>query len=397
MRRALFTLAALLATAAVVSATVHAPPAPKPAAIAPADSTEGTWTIDARHDGEERVQLNLMTENSVWGNNIARADLAGLSADALTAAASTPVSFRIDREPGVFQMEGTFREGRGSGHFRFRPNRQFPSTLRSLGVEGTDDVTDRELMHLALAGASAEGVRRLSGLGLGTFDMEDVMKLSIFDITPEYVREMRALGIAGANTVENVVEMRIHRLTPAFVREMESLGFRDLDREALLRMSIHGVSARQAREMAAVGFTNLSADDLVGLRIHAITPEYVRGLRAAGFEALSADDVTQMKIHRVTPELVRDLAALGFRGLDRHDLMQMGIHGVTPERIREYRALGFEDATADELVRMRIHGVTPQFIREVREAGFRDTTPDALVRMKIHGIGPEYVRRGRGR
>jgi hypothetical protein len=339
MRRAILTIAALLATAAVVSAMAHSPTVARPATVAAADSTEGTWAVDARHGGPDRLQLNLMTEGSVWGHSMDRVDLAGLSAGALTAPASTPVSFRIDREPGVFEMEGTFREGRGSGHFRFRPNRQFPSTLRSLGVGGTGQVTDRQLMHLALAGASAEGVRRLSGLGLGTMDVEDVLKLFIFEVTPEYVREMRALGIAGASTVENVVEMRIHSITPA----------------------------------------------------------YVRGLRAAGFEGLSADDVTQMKIHEVTPELVRELAALGFRGLDRHDLMQIGIHGLTPERIREYRALGFEDATAGQLVRMRIHGVTPQFIREVRAAGFRDTSPDALVRMKIHGIGPEYVRRGRGR
>ncbi|HZG43387.1 MAG TPA: hypothetical protein VEY93_10525, partial [Longimicrobium sp.] len=250
MRRAIFTIAALLATAAVVSAMVHSPTVARPATVAAADSTEGTWVIDARHGGPDRLQLNLMTGGSVWGHSMDRVDLAGLSAGALTAAASTPVSFRIDREPGVFEMEGAFREGRGSGHFRFRPNRQFPSTLRSLGVARTDQVTDRQLMHLALAGASAEGVRRLSGLGLGTMDVEGVLKLFIFEVTPEYVREMRALGIAGASTVENVVEMRIHELTPAFVREMESLGFRDLDREALLRMSIHGVSAQQVREMA---------------------------------------------------------------------------------------------------------------------------------------------------
>jgi hypothetical protein len=327
-----------------------------------AAEVEGTWTITPRDDG--RLQLNLhYEENSNWGRGIDRADLRGLSDDALNAAASTPVAFRIEREAGVFDMEGAFREGRGAGHFRFTPNREFAATLRSLGVEGAGAATDRDLMNLAMADATAANTRALMALDLGSVDLKQLVELSIFNVTPEYVREMRALGIDGTNSVRGVVEMRIHNISTAYVRELESLGYRDLSRRQLLDMGIHGVTAARVRELQALGYENLTARQLVDMRIHGVTPEYIRQVREAGFRDLTPQALVDFRIHNVTPQFVRELEALGYRDLSRQQLLDMGIHGVTPE-----------------------------FIREIRAAGFENVSPETLVRMKIHGIGSDYVR-----
>jgi hypothetical protein len=158
------------------------------------DDLEGTWTITPnRRDG--RLQLNLHYETSSnWGRGIDRADLQGLSDEALNAATSTPASFRIVREAGVFDMEGAFRQQEGAGHFRFQPNREFVAALRSLGVEGADAATDRELMSLAMADATEANIRGLMELGLGRIDMENLVELSIFEVTPAYVREIAGPG-----------------------------------------------------------------------------------------------------------------------------------------------------------------------------------------------------------
>lgn len=376
MRKTLIAaLAVPFATAAVLSATALVDRGPGAAlasegihltatVTAPRSGArvEGTWTITGREDG--RLQLNLTYENnSNWGRGIDRADLAGLTDEAMNATTSTPVAFRIEREAGVFEMEGAFREMRGAGHFRFEPNRAFAATLRSLGVEGADRATDRELMHLAIADASSANVRALMALDLGPIDLEKLVELSIFNVTPEYVREMRALGIGGTNSVEGVVELRIHGISTGYVRELESAGYRGLDRRQLLDMGIHGVTVAGIRELQALGYRDLPARELVSMRIHGVTPEYIREVKAAGFEDLTPEGLVEMRIHGVTPRMVRDLEALGYRDLTRQQLLQMGIHGVTPE-----------------------------FIREVREAGFNDLTPETLVRMKIHGIGSDYVR-----
>lgn len=334
---------------------------------AEADTTEGTWTLSP--SGRGGLQMNLhFGPAQQWGRSIDRADLVGLTDAQMDATVSTPVSFRIQREAGVFEMEGAFREGRGAGHFRFQPDRGFASTLRSLGVEGTDEITDRELMILALGDASSAAVREYRALGLAPLDVEGVIQLSIHQVTPEYVREMRALGLTGASTVDDVVQLRIHRVSTDYVRELASLGYRDLSRDQLLEMGIHGVDAEHVRAIQGLGFETPTPRQLVDTRIHGVTPEYVRSMREAGFRDLSPEALVDMRIHRVTPEFIRALADAGYRELSRDQLMQMGIHGVTPG-----------------------------FIREVREAGFRDLSPEALVQMKIHGIGAEYGRAGRRR
>jgi hypothetical protein len=368
-------LAVPFATVAVLSATALITREPKNALASEgihvtttftagrsdAAAVEGTWTITPREDG--RLQLNLHYETSNWGRGIDRADLRGLSDAAVNATTSTPVAFRIEREAGVFDMEGAFREGRGAGHFRFAANREFAATLRLLGVEGADGATDRDLMNLAMADASAANVRALMALDLGSVDLKELVELSIFNVTPEYVREMRSLGIDGTNSVRGMVELRIHHISTAYVRELESIGYRDLTRRQLLDMGIHGVTVERVRELRALGYENLTARQLVDMRIHGVTPEYIRQVREAGFRDLTPESLVDFRIHNVTPEFVRALEALGYRDLSRRQLLDMGTHGVTPE-----------------------------FIREVRAAGFENLSPETLVRMKIHGIGSDYVR-----
>lgn len=342
-----------------LTASVTSPHTPSARAAA---ELEGTWTITTGR-GDGRLQINLHYEQSNWGRRIDRADLLGLADDAVNAATSTPVAFRIQREAGAFDMEGSFREGRGAGHFRFVPDRGFVSTLRSLGVTDAERATDRDLLNLAMADATAANLRALMALGLGAVDVEQVVELSIFDITPGYVREMRALGIDGTSSVRGMVELRVHGISTGYVRELESIGYRDLGRRRLLDMGIHGVTVERVRELQALGYADLSAQELVDMRIHGVTPEYIRELRAAGFGNLTPEAMVEMRIHRVTPRFVRELAELGYRDLTHRQLLDMGIHGVTPA-----------------------------FIREMREAGFNGLSADALVRMKIHGIGPDYVR-----
>ena len=286
MRNAILsTLAALLLLAPAAFSATAAP-------------TEGTWT--AAEKDAARLQLTLQWETSTWGRSIARSELRGLSDGQVAAPSSTPVTFRIEREAGTFEMEGAFREGKGAGHFRFQPNRPFAATLRSLGVVGAEQVSDKDLMRLAIADVSSATLREFTRLGFGSLRVKDVMELSIHNVTPDYVRSVRALGISGTNTVSGVVEMKIHRITPEYVRDMEALGYRNLSREQLLQMSIHGVSREQVQELNRLGYRDLSARQLVELRIHRVTPAFIQEMREAGFRDLSPEALREMRIHRVS-------------------------------------------------------------------------------------------------
>ena len=345
-------LAVLLGVAAP-SPDVRAP-APKAAAETVQDTAiQGTWTLTLR--AGEAPHLNFQWGTSNWGNSVELAELRGLADAQARSAAPAPVAFRLEREAGTFEMEGVFREGRGTGFFRFRPNRAFRGTLAALGVRGTERIGDRELMVLALSRASSANVRELASL-LGALSSQQVVELSIHGITPAYVREVRSLGISGADTPAGVVELRIHRISAAYVRELAELGYRDLSRGMLLQMGIHGVGARQVRELRELGYRDLTPQQLVMLRIHGITPAHIRHMREGGFTDLTPEALVELKIHNVTPEYVRELAALGYRDLPRSTLMQMGIHRVTPAFIRQLRSEGHGDLSPQALIERRIFG-----------------------------------------
>jgi hypothetical protein len=353
-----------------VSATAEAQAdARVPAFLDREAETEGRWTLDVEEDGT--LQLNLMyARGNHWGRGIPREDLLGLTDAQIASAASTPVAFRIEREAGRFELEGSFRDGEGAGHFDFHPDPGFAATLRSLRIRGADGLSEVQQMHLALGGASAARIRELRALDLGELDVDDLIQFAIFDITPEYVRSLRALGVTGTNDPARVVQMRVHRISAAYIRELEAAGYRDLATEQLLQMGIHGVSAQQVRELAELGFRGISARELVEMRIHRVTPEYIREMRQAGLaEGLDPAGLVQLRVHRITAEYLRALDGLGYRGLSRILVLQMGIHGVTPEFIREVRAAGFADVTAETLVRMKIHGIDSGFVRGGRRRG----------------------------
>jgi hypothetical protein len=325
--------------------------------------TRGVWAVTVRQP--EGVQLSLVWESSTWASRFPREELRGLTEAQIASAASSPVSFRLEREAGAFQMEGTFQAGQGTGRFRFQPERGFARTLASLGVRGAEHATDGDLMFLALGGATASEVREFAALDLGPLALGDVIALGVHRVTPEYVREVRSLGLSGTGTVGGVVELRVHGVSLAFVRELEAAGYRDLPREQLMVMGVHGVSGEQVRALAAAGYPHLSPSQLVDMRLHQVTPAFIHEMRETGFRDLRPEELVELRLHSVSREYVRELQALGYRDLPRAQLLQMGIHGVTPA-----------------------------FIRQVRAAGFTDVSPRTLVQMKIQGIDPELAKRG---
>jgi len=234
-----------------------------------AAAQDGTWTATVREDGS--LHFQMQSESSNWGRNVPLAELRGLAAHQIAAAASTPVAFRIEREAGVFELNGVFQQGRGVGHFGFHPNRGFAATLRSLGVSDAEELTERQLMSLAHAGTSAALVRELAALGFSPLRVRELVSASIHGVSPQYVRELRTLGYAEL-APQDLVAMRIHRVTPEFIRELAALGYGGLSHRQLVQMRIHGVTPAFIREVRAAGFGDVPASTLVRMRIHRISP-----------------------------------------------------------------------------------------------------------------------------
>lgn len=298
---------------------------------------EGAWTASLDEKRPERLYFSITRGRHHQNGSTMRIEaFTGLTQAQILAATMTPVQFAMRREAGTATFEGTFKKGKGAGQFTFVPDRNYIAAVERLGVK-----FDLDRKHK-------------------NNEEESLFALAIHDVSTNFIKSMIAEGYRVS--LEKYLTMRIFDITPEYIREMRSLGFKDID-----------------------------DDELVSTRIHKVTPAYVREMRAAGWD-LSLDELQSSRIHGATPQFAAEMARLGYK-LDFDDLVAFRIHGVTAEFIAELEKLGYRDINDDDLVSMRIHRVTPEFIRELEEAGYAKVPIEKLISMRIHGIDAKFIRK----
>ena len=238
--------------------------------------------------------------------------------------------------------------------------------------------------HVVSAQSYIDGMK---AAGLDNLDADQLIALKIQNVTPEYVRSMRELGLNP--DIDELVGMKVQGITPEYVKELRSLGFKP-NVDEIIGMKVQGVTADYVEGMKAVGIQP-DADAIVGMKVQGVTPEYVRELRSIGLK-VDADDVVGLKVQGVTPEYVKGMRDQGLNP-STDDVIGMKVQGVTPEYIKEIRALGL-NPSADEIVGMKVQGVAPDYIKTLQSAGFKPSVDD-VVGAKVQGVTPEFIEAAR--
>jgi predicted metallopeptidase len=293
------------------------------------ETFSGTWTAEVKRDNrDDRIQFSFhrRTERdnmSTSGSDISLNSFQGLTREQVFAAANTSVSFRLVREAGTIECEGSFRDGKGAGSWRLIPSQSFRSAMSGRGY---DNLTD-----------------------------EQVFTSAMVDITSKFVDDFKSIGFARP-TFKDVIKGRIFNVTPQFVAEMKSLGFDNLDLEEIVKARIFKIDTEFVRQVQAMGFERQSLEGLVKLRIFKITPEFISAMKSAEFENLSAEALVKLRIFEITPAFVKGLKAEGLSQISVEDAVKLRIHHVDEDFIRRAKASGYTDLSVEELVRLSIHG-----------------------------------------
>jgi beta-lactamase regulating signal transducer with metallopeptidase domain len=219
----------------------------------------------------------------------------------------------------------------------------------------------------------------MKAAGLDNLTVDQLIALKIQGITPEYVREIAALGTKA--DADEIVAIKIQGLTPEYVKAIRDSGLK-ADADELIAMKIQGVTPEYIKSLRDFGF-KADADEAIAMKIQNVTPAYVKSLRDLGLQA-HADEAVAMKIQGITPEYVRELQALKLK-LDDETLIAMKVQGVTPEYVKAMQATGLQ-FDAEELVGAEVQGVTPEFIESARRHGFKNLDLDKLVQLKNSGV-----------
>lgn len=252
-------------------------------------SISGEWTATVSRDNS-KIQLNLerrsdKTGRHQMGHSFEFSELQGLTRE--QALSGGPVNFSLVREAGRIDLEGTFRDGKGSGTFRFAGNEAFVSAMKSRGFDfdqnSGDDERDSEnrLFAATVLNVTTVLADDLNSAGFGKLRVDDLFKAAIFKIDSNFMREMKASGFNNLG-MEELVKARIFKIDAEFVKQVSQMGFDKEPFESLVKMQIFKVTPEFITQMRNEGLDNLQVEDLVKLRIFKIDTDFIREAKADG-------------------------------------------------------------------------------------------------------------------
>lgn len=252
----------------------------------------GDWRAEAKSEkNPDKIQMNFSRQTERGGTNnfgtsFNYSDFQGLSRE--QAANSSAVKFSLVREAGTIECEGTFSNGRGVGTFRFTPNMQFASAMKSRGFDFEASNSKRKTQSLEerLFSAAALNVTTaladdLLSANFGNLDVDDLFKAAIFKVDSKFMSEMKASGFPNL-TMEDLVKARIFKIDADFVRQVTQMGFDKEPFESLVKMRIFKVTPEFIAEARNAGLSNLDVEDLVQMRIFKIDADFIREAKADG-------------------------------------------------------------------------------------------------------------------
>lgn len=169
-----------------------------------------------------------------------------------------------------------------------------------------------------------------------------------------------------------------------YISDMRAAGY-DVDLDQLVKMKIQGVTPEYAKSMAQLGYGKPTADELVSLKIFDVKPETVTQLKTAGMTPTNFRDLISYQIFKVTPEFVAGMKAAGFDSIPPAKLKALRVQNVTPEFAKAARQQ-YPDITLDQLIKLKIFNIDQAFIASAKSHGFNQLTVDKLVKLRISGL-----------
>ena len=259
-------------------------------------------------------------------SDVARTDLATVSAEQLSAGYSGPLHFTLAREAGTFHFDGNVRAGVVDGMYTFAADPRFADALSRAGYARP---SEREQFRLALTGVGMQLVKQLRDLGYAQATTADLVRMGTHGVDLDYALSMASLADR-LGTVARLTQMRDHGVDLDYVAELERLGYTDLAAEALMALRDHGIDSVYISELADAGYIHVPPSKLVQAREHGVTGDFAREMRQAGFDRLTLDELGKLRDHDITAAFAEQIRRTATAGrLSADDLVRAKLRGVS--------------------------------------------------------------------
>lgn len=280
---------------------------------ASAQSLTGEWKGSLSGKDKSKLNLNFSTRRETdgdkkWNHTIGHTfEFAELGLNREQVVNGGPVSFRLTREAGTIEGEGSFQNEKGSGTYRFIGNSGFLAAMKSRGFDFEKDTSvkheakqkhessvEENLMTAAVLNVTTSLADDLRSANFPNLDVGDLFKAAIFKIDGAFMREMKATGFPNLS-MEDLVKARIFKIDAAMVKRATEMGFGNQGFESLVKMSIFKVTPEFLAEVRGEGLTDLSMEEVVKLRIFNINGEFIRKAKSEG-TPVNVESLVQKKL-----------------------------------------------------------------------------------------------------
>lgn len=196
--------------------------------------------------------------------------------------------------------------------------------------------------------------------------VDELIELRAVGVTPEYIQQMRALGL-GDLTYRDVVSMRANGVTPEYVKAMRDAGLDVKDARTVVSLRANGVTSEWIAMMKNAGITKFASRDIIALRANGVDGNYIAAMNAAGYANLSMHDLVAMKANGIGPSYIQELSNAGYKNISVHDIISLRANGVTTSFIKTLADAGYSNLTVRDLIRLAANGVNAEFIRDLQQ------------------------------
>lgn len=267
-----------------------------------AQTVTGEWKASTKSEKPDKIHLSFERRHengrSQHGQSYTYDELQGLSQ---SQARDGRVSFRLVREAGTIECEGTFANGVGSGTFTFTANRGFIDAMRSRGFDFEkpspskhERSVEERLFTATTVNVTTALADDLRSANFPNLDVDDLFKAAIFKIDGKFMSEMKATGFPDLG-MEELVKARIFKIDANYVREVRDMGFADQGFEGLVKFRIFKVTPEFLSDLKAEGFDKISSEEVVKCRIFKIDRDFIREARASE-PNITIEELVEMKI-----------------------------------------------------------------------------------------------------
>jgi len=324
------------------------------------DRSSGSWFATIKGDN---VRMQFTSDDSENWNSNSDFGLSEFSA----LPKNGPGEFTLTREAGTIHFTGKFDGDKGYGDYKFTPNNDFTTYLKSQGISGIEE--------------------------------DDEFAFFLIDIKKDYVKMLADNGYKNISKDE-LIPMAALKVDAAFIQMWKQNGFKDLSTNDLVSAKALGIDNDYITDIKKAGYNNISMDQLISFKAQHITGDYINSLRKAKVgdgkdnetNLPNADQVTAYKAMNIDENFIKSFETIGYKNIPYDELTSLKATNTTPEFIKSFMALGYKDISPQDAISMKSLNVTPEFVKGFQSMGFTNISLNEMISAKANDVNAEFIK-----